>query len=72
MKYEIWECLDENGERIESMMSTQFNVIAMKNGGMMDEGFWTRKCTIEAETYDDAATKYHEVMEFEPYVPMQS
>ena len=36
----------------------------------LDEGPATKCCEIEGETWDECMTKYHEHMEWKPYVPM--
>ena len=60
MRYEIWQ---------NDTSSTLFQENHPQRNLLIEPG---AQCvgTVEADSWDEAMTKYHQFMEWEPYVPM--
>lgn len=65
MKYEVWRSESEDGVSFNCFPENSLNARKILEPGAK------LIHVIEAKTWNEAMTKYHEVMCWEPYVPME-
>ncbi|HBA71220.1 MAG: hypothetical protein A2X82_17650 [Geobacteraceae bacterium GWC2_55_20] len=65
---QIYEAWDDPDNDCVSVGTVESITDQMKKGIISSRAFFLHR--VEADTWEDAMTKHHEIMSFAPYVPM--